>query len=105
MISREAFARMKPGVVLVNTSRGAIIDEEALLEGLKSGRVAAAGLDVVDGEWREDMAAHPLLRYAREHDNLVVTPHIGGATVESIAGARIFLAQKLADHLKATSGG
>lgn len=99
LFSRRQFARMKPGVVLINTSRGAIVGEAALLDALQSGKVAAAGLDVIDGEWMKDITRHPLVRYAQTHDNLVITPHIGGATVESIAGARIFMARKLADFL------
>ena len=40
-----------------------------------SGHLAGAGLDVIDGEWRTDLEAHPLIRYARDHENLVITPH------------------------------
>jgi D-3-phosphoglycerate dehydrogenase len=100
MISRDAFAKMKHGVVLINTSRGAIIDEAALLEALQSGKVAAAGLDVIDGEWMKDITQHPLVRYAQQHNNLVITPHVGGATVESIGDARIFMAKKLAEYIQ-----
>lgn len=100
LLSREVFAKMKPGIVIINTSRGAIVDEAALLDALESGHVSAAGLDVIDGEWRTDLADHPLIRYAREHDNLIITPHIAGATVESIVGAREHLARKLADYIR-----
>jgi phosphoglycerate dehydrogenase-like enzyme len=99
MISRRAFARMKPGAVLINTSRGGLIDEKAFLTALKSGRLGAAGVDVIEGEWMKDIGRHPLIRYARRHDNLIITPHIASATVESMAGGRIFMAQKLADYL------
>ena len=99
-ISSELFHKMKKGVVLINTSRGAIIDEDALLENLQTGRVSAAGLDVIDGEWNNNLYDHPLIKYAREHDNLVISPHIAGATVESIVGARVFLAKKLAEYIK-----
>ena len=102
LLDREAFAKMKDGVVLVNTSRGGLIDEQAFLEALESEKVASAGVDVLcDTDWMEDVARHPLVRYAREHDNLVIVPHIGGNTVESIAGGRIFIAQKLAAYLRA----
>ncbi len=91
---------MKAGVILINTSRGAIIEERALLAALRSGKVAAAGLDVIEGEWMRNIAQHPLVRYATTHDNVIITPHIGGATIESIAGARIFMAEKLATYLE-----
>jgi len=99
LISREAFEKMKNGVVLINTSRGAIIDEGAFVANLESGKVAAAGIDVIHGEWMADITQHPLVQYAQTHDNLVISPHFGGATAESIAGARIFTAEKLARYL------
>ena len=99
-MSAELIDQMKPGVVIINTSRGAIIDEKALLKNLKSGHVGAAGLDVIHGEWDENIYDHPLIKYARTHDNLVITPHIAGATIESIVGARIFMAKKLADYIR-----
>jgi D-3-phosphoglycerate dehydrogenase len=104
LLSCRELAKMKRGVVIINTSRGAIIDGRAFLAALKSGKVSAAGLDVIEGEWMRDISRHPLVRYAQNHDNLVITPHVGGATVESIAGARIFMAKKLANHLKQRAG-
>jgi len=101
LLSREAFARMKDGVVIINTSRGGLIDEQAFLEALESGKVAAAGVDVLcETDWMDDVTRHPLVKYAQKHDNLVIVPHIGGSCVESIAGARIFMAQKLADYIR-----
>ena len=61
--------------------------------------MAGAGLDVIHGEWDENLTEHPLIKYARRNDNLIITPHIGGSTAESIVAARIFMAQKLADYL------
>lgn len=83
LLDAAALATMKKGAIVINTSRGAIIDEAALLDALQAGRLAGAGLDVIDGEWEPDIRGHPLLRYAREHENLVVSPHIGGVTHES----------------------
>ena len=99
MLSTREFGEMKDGVIVVNTSRGAIIDENALLMSLESGKVSAAGLDVIDGEWMADIGKHPVVQYVETHDNLLITPHIGGATVESIRDARIFMAKKLTDFL------
>ncbi len=100
LLSREAFAKMKDGVIIINTSRGGLIDEEAMLEGLESGKVDAAGLDLIDGEWMEDIRQHLLVRYAQTHDNLIITPHIASSTVESIAGGRIHAGHMLAEYLK-----
>jgi D-3-phosphoglycerate dehydrogenase len=100
LISREAFGKMKPGIVLINTSRGAIIDEAALLGALETGKVGAAGLDVIEGEWRADLINHPLIGYAREHDNLVITPHLGGVTFEAQDMTLQFIARKLVGALR-----
>lgn len=70
LIDREALALMKPTAVLVNTSRGAIVDETALTEALRAGRLAAAGLDVFAAEPVDP--ANPLLAL----DNVVLTPHV-----------------------------
>ena len=83
LLDAKAFASMKPGAVLINTSRGGIVDEAALLNALQSGHLAGAGLDVIDGEWRKDLVDHPLIQYAKHHDNLLISPHIGGVTYES----------------------
>jgi len=100
MINREVLAKMKPGAVILNTSRGALIDEAALLDALKEDRLGGACLDIIDGEWLDDVREHPLVQYAQTASNLLIVPHIGGATFESIYGARIFMAKKIADYLK-----
>ncbi|MBW1887645.1 MAG: hydroxyacid dehydrogenase, partial [Deltaproteobacteria bacterium] len=82
LVSRKYFEMMKPGIVFINTSRGAVIDETALLEGLMSGRVGAAGLDVLEGE--PDIDQHPLVIYSRSHDNLMITPHCGGFSPDAV---------------------
>jgi glyoxylate reductase len=76
LFDRERFRRMKPTAVLVNTSRGPVIDEAALAEALREGDLFAAGLDVFEKE----PEVHPGLL---EQDNAVVIPHLGSATVET----------------------
>jgi phosphoglycerate dehydrogenase-like enzyme len=78
LIDRAAIAGMKPGAVLVNTSRGAIVDEDALAEALLDGRVAAAGLDVFSVE--PVPPDNPLLGL----DNVVLTPHVTWYTVDTM---------------------
>ncbi len=76
MIGREEIAKMKDGVILINCARGGLYDEEALYEGLKSGKIAMAGIDVFSKEPATD---NPLL----DLDNVTVTPHLGANTKES----------------------
>ena len=77
MINRESIARMKDGVLLINTSRGPLIDEAALAEALHSGKVAGAGLDVLETE--PARPENPLLA----EPNCLITPHIAWAPKES----------------------
>ena len=79
MIDSAAIARMRRGVVLINTARGGLVDEEALLQALRSGRIAAAGLDTLSIE--PACAGHPLFAL----DNVVITPHIAWLTPETLA--------------------
>jgi D-3-phosphoglycerate dehydrogenase len=100
LADRKEFALMKPGAIIINTSRNAIINEEALLEALETRRIGGAGLDVIHGEW-SDLRRHPLIAYARKHDNLVIVPHLGGTTFESQAMSLRHIAEKLSDFIRA----
>lgn len=87
LVSRSVLEALPRGAMVVNTARGELLDTEALLDLLEAGHLAAAALDVVDGEYvidfRQTFADSRLARYAREHDNLVLTPHIGGSTLDA----------------------
>jgi phosphoglycerate dehydrogenase-like enzyme len=80
LVGAAEFARMKPGAVLVNTSRGPIVEEAALLAALRNGEIAGAALDVYDEEPLP--ADHPL----RSAPNLLLTPHLGYVTEENYRG-------------------
>ncbi len=95
MIAADQFAAMRDGVVFLNTARAQLHDTDALVEALMSGKVAAAGLDHFEGEWLA--ADHPLTGLT----NVVLTPHIGGATWNTEARQ----AQMVADGLEALLSG
>ncbi|MFR9731908.1 2-hydroxyacid dehydrogenase [Saccharopolyspora sp. MS10] len=89
LIDAAALAVMKPSAVLINTSRGPVVDEAALAEALRTGGIAAAGLDVFERE----PAVHPGLL---ELDNAVLIPHLGSATVETRTAMAVLAARNVA---------
>ncbi len=92
LIGQPEFQLMKPGALLINTARGAIVDNAALADALKAGKIAGAGIDVLDQE--PPPLEHPLL--AKNVPNLILTPHTAWAAAE----ARQRLINKVADNLE-----
>jgi D-3-phosphoglycerate dehydrogenase len=97
LISADLIRQFKPGAIFLNTSRGALVDEAALLEALESGRLAAAGVDVLDGE--PDVTDHPLRVYAQRRDNLLITPHCAGFSPDAVRIVCRRAAEKIRDCL------
>lgn len=96
IIGKPEFEQMKDGVIIVNTARGALIDEAALVDALKSGKVWTAGLDVFEDE----PAIHPGLL---ECENAVLLPHVGTATFETQVSSDVTcMLLKLTDCCSAT---
>jgi D-3-phosphoglycerate dehydrogenase len=100
LLGVEALARVKRGSVVINTSRGEVLDESAIVAALKDGRLSGFAGDVVSGEggidWKE---FSPLFRYAGTAANILLTPHIGGLTHESMAKTELFMAEKIKRYL------
>ena len=90
LFGAQQFARMRPGAFFVNTARETLVDEDALDAALHSGHLGGAALDVVRASTRA--GRHPLLRHA----NVVITPHIGGATRETLARGAKMVALEIA---------
>ena len=91
-IDAEAIAQMKDGVMIVNCARGELIDLDALVEGLESGKVAGAALDVFP---EEPFTEHPIF----DRDDVVVTPHLGASTAEAQDRAGVVTAEQVAAAL------
>jgi D-3-phosphoglycerate dehydrogenase / 2-oxoglutarate reductase len=93
------FSSLRTGTYFINTSRGELIDESALLDALRSRRLAGAALDVLCEETSEGMGHHPLVQYSTDHPNLIVTPHIGGCAAEAMQKTELFLCERLLSFL------
>ena len=93
ILGAAEIAAMKRGAILVNTARGGIIDEAALVEAVRSGHIGAAGLDVFDDE--PPLRGNPLLAL----DQVILTPHIAGLSRESAERMAISSVQNVLDFL------
>lgn len=96
MIGAAELAAMKPGAILINASRGTVVEIDALAEALKSGHLLGAALDVfpVEPRTNKDEFISPL----RGLDNVILTPHIGGSTMEAQANIGLEVAEKLVKY-------
>ena len=92
ILSRAAIARLKPGCRVINCARGGLVDEEALGEAIREGRVAGAGFDVFA---EEPATASPLFGLP----GVVATPHLGAATTEAQENVALQVAEQMSDHL------
>jgi lactate dehydrogenase-like 2-hydroxyacid dehydrogenase len=90
IINADKFARMKSGAFLINTARGDVVDEAALVKALQEGQIAGAGLDVYE---KEPTVTEALLSM----DNVVLLPHLGSATIET----RVAMGMRVVDNLRA----
>ncbi len=93
IVGKEAFAKMKKGVRVINCARGGLVDESALYEAIKFGAVVGAALDVFEQE--PPPPDHPLLAL----DEVIVTPHLGASTTEAQEGVAFTVAEQVRDYL------
>jgi D-3-phosphoglycerate dehydrogenase len=88
LLGKEEFEKMKDTAVVINTARGGIIEEQALVDALNAGKIGGAGLDVFENEPTP-------MRALLEHPKVSITPHIGASTVEAQANIGLELADKI----------
>jgi D-3-phosphoglycerate dehydrogenase len=98
MIGAKEFALVRPGTILINTARGAVVDEDALLAALEDGRIESFGFDVLEGE--PQVTNSRLWQYAQTHLNCVITPHIGGFSPDALAVVLRFTAQRITNFFR-----
>ena len=95
MIGVREVAMMKHGVILINAARGGIINEDALLAGLKAGKVAGAAVDV----WSEEPPKSDLVKELIGHERVVVTPHLGANTFEAQVNVAVDVSREIINYL------
>lgn len=96
MISRREFNLMKPGSYFVNTSRGELVSEDDIIWALEKGILAGAALDVLSDEQDiKGLFNKRILQYAKQNNNIIITPHVGGCTSDAMWNTELFAAKKL----------
>ena len=96
LLDRNRIGMIKKGSSIINTSRGEIIDTDALVDALEKGDIFACGVDVLTGE--PDISKNPLWKYSKTHENVLITPHIGGFCPESVDRVVAFSADRILKH-------
>ena len=81
MINKDLFGYIKKDCYIINTSRGEIVNENDIVEGLKSGIITGYGTDVIENEF-DDLTKSPIIKAMNFGENIIVTPHVGGMTIE-----------------------
>lgn len=102
MLKQEHFRMMRRTALFINTARGEITDENALLQALKSGKIAGAAVDTLAGEKPNGghLVNNPLVQYARTHENLIIVPHLGGATREATEKTQNYISRLVVTEIK-----
>ncbi|MDB4836852.1 C-terminal binding protein [Marinomonas sp.] len=92
MMNEDTFSKMKQGAIFINSSRGGLVDEKALIKSLQSGKVLAAGLDVLEDETNHDSELTQV-------DNVIVTPHVGFLSEESLRDSKRMALEQIVARL------
>ena len=95
LMNQTAFEMMKQTAILINVGRGPIIDEQALADALNEGKIAAAGLDVLS---KEPMSEENPLRFIKDSNKLIITPHIAWASIEARTRLMVLVAKNIEDY-------
>lgn len=103
MITADLFSLIQKPIYFINTARGEIVDEKALLKALEQGKIKKAAIDVISSETKQNIKNNKLIKYAQHHDNLIITPHLGGCCYEPFEKTELFIAKKLIEFYCSSS--
>jgi D-3-phosphoglycerate dehydrogenase len=107
ILGRKELISMGPGAILINVSRGELVDEDGLIDALASGALKSVGLDVLNGDaiWdSKKKISSPIIDMALKSNRLILTPHIGGYAYEAILNTRKFILNRINLELKKMDG-
>ncbi|MFZ1612481.1 MAG: NAD(P)-dependent oxidoreductase [Chitinophagales bacterium] len=100
LIGIKQIQQMKNGVILINTSRGGLIDSDAVLNGLNSGKISSIGVDALNNEYQSTkLPDDVLIKAAMEDSRIIITPHVGGSTFDSHAKVFAKLGELISKHI------
>tara|TARA_Y100001970_G_scaffold261373_1_gene344447 strand:- start:21805 stop:22779 length:975 start_codon:yes stop_codon:yes gene_type:complete len=103
LIDAKLLKQLPRGAIIINTSRGGVWDEKAVIDLLKCGHLGGVATDVIQAERdKEKIKNSPMINYAKENKNMLITPHIGGATKESMHMTEVFIAKKFIEAYRKT---
>ena len=101
LFNKKILSKFKKGSLIINTSRGEIIDAKSLVYFLKNKRIKGAAVDLIENEvFLEKRKNDPLIKYAKKNKNIIITPHLGGYTVESVKETDLFILKKFKNYKK-----
>jgi D-3-phosphoglycerate dehydrogenase len=101
MFNNKTLSKFKKNTLLINTSRGEIIDSRSLVSFLKKKKIKGAALDLIENEvLLEKRKNNPLIKYSRKNKNIIITPHLGGYTEESVKKTDLFILKKFTEYIK-----
>jgi D-3-phosphoglycerate dehydrogenase len=94
LINKNFFNKMKKDSFIINTSRGEVINEDDLIDALKENKIRGACLDVISNEKDSNLFQKKIIQYSLNNNNLIITPHIGGACIDAMQATEEFIAKK-----------
>jgi D-3-phosphoglycerate dehydrogenase len=100
IINRMLLSKSKKNMILVNTSRSELINQNHLLESLKNNRIYGAALDFLSKKIKDKSSGLKLIDYAKKNNNLIITPHLGGASIESLKLTQRYVFEQLIKYEK-----
>jgi len=101
MFNKKTLSKFKKNSLLINTSRGELVDSKALVSSLRKKEIQGAGIDLIENEVSlKNREKDPLIKYSKKNSNIVVTPHIGGYTYESVKDTDLFILNKFKKYIK-----